>query len=141
MAGKLRFPIEPVRAHIRHAQAATEHFKPFEGDAVPALIFVKDQGAYLMSSGQPHDSRPVIDGDNVVYAEGCKLPLIGQDDHDEWAEVYSHVADICGGDDFAEQFPLEDAGLLALLEDAQAKWLEIRLTARTMDLVVMGEKR
>jgi hypothetical protein len=63
----------------------------------PALLFVHDQGVYLMSNGMPR-----TDPNTVAYAEGCN-PGVGE--FDDW---YGMSRELVGGDDFVEILPIHD---------------------------------
>jgi len=68
----------------------------------PALLFVHDQGVYLMSNGEP---RLLTEGDasnHVIYAKGCD-PSVGE--FDDW---YGMSRELVGGDDFVEILPIPD---------------------------------
>lgn len=89
-----------------HAMQAPQHQMGYESDLTPApgLLFVHDQGVYLMSNGRPadtDDSKP-SGSSYVVYAAGCNP-------HDEQCDDwYETSRDLVGGDDFVEVLPLED---------------------------------
>ena len=57
----------------------------------PSLAFVKDEGAYLMSFGEPGLKKDA-DRHVVVYAEGYGPDV-----------DYDALRDACGGDDFGER--------------------------------------
>lgn len=110
--GKLFFDLaEAVRVGEATVQA-TEHGDSFsdQQDGVktgPALMWVKDAGTYLMSNAIP---RPESD---LIYGHAYKHdgPLLKQpdDSSDEaWDDVWQITRMICGGDDFAEYFPLDE---------------------------------
>ena len=118
---KMVFNGEDVRVLYEHAKAAVEHRVTFEmlcnpaylkqgvtlkkgeyakdeqidkSKIPPSMVFVKDQGVYLMSSGIP--GLPGEGSLNrVVYAKG-----LGKD------ADYDDIAHAAGGDDFAESLPL-----------------------------------
>ena len=74
---QLWFPLIEVAALADHAMAASEHTHspsaPEDGPTVPSLVWVKDDGTYLLSNGRP---RPLADPGNptgssrVVFAQG-----------------------------------------------------------------------
>jgi hypothetical protein len=68
----------------------------------PALLFVHDQGVYLMSNGIPHLLSEDGNSHQVIYAEGCN-PNVGE--FDDW---YLTSRDLVGGDDFVEILPIHD---------------------------------
>lgn len=94
-------------------------------------MLVKDDGIYLMSSGEP--GLPGTDTANkVVYARGYEaLPPTARVE-DRMAR-YDKVRDAAGGDDFAEFL---SAKSLAKLE-ANGR-LEIALTTDKMSIFVIG---
>jgi hypothetical protein len=133
---RLRFAAAPVSELIAHALAAPEHSKGYgdNGPGVPALVFVKDEGIYLMSSGIPGidcDGRPIPKAtprghvhkqNKVVYADG-------------FGEEASHEAmrAAVGGDDFAEYLPV-DQRLADDLKRAVALVLDV--TPRSVSVIV-----
>ncbi len=97
-------------------------------------MFVKDDGVYLMSSGQPGLMRPDTDGHHVVYAEGWTPPSLRN-------PRLTHL----GGDDFAEHLhlsePLNSAGgtLLAALRDGHAsghRYLVLKVDDLAFDIAI-----
>ncbi|WP_020525184.1 DUF3085 domain-containing protein [Catelliglobosispora koreensis] len=102
---RLYFPLTEVLTLAEHAAAAPEHSPSFTqhedgkpGD--PSLVWVKDDGTYLMTNGIPgllHDpANP--ESNVVVYAEGWGTGT-GPD--------LNQIDDI-GGDDFVEHIPLDE---------------------------------
>lgn len=83
----LRFPLKDVARLLAHTDSCEAHDTLYGDYTGPGLLWVKDEGTYIMSNGLPR--LPI--GENVVYAEGY-----GPDA--EWEDVQ----DACGGDDFAE---------------------------------------
>lgn len=81
---------------ITHALAATKFRMPFSTDPPkPALLFVHDQGVYLMSNGLPPDLLPVASPKSyAAYAEHCD-----PEHDDDWWENSRRLV---GGDDFGE---------------------------------------
>ena len=115
MKTTLSFDIMGVCRLINHATRSTEWGKSYfdEGEARPCLVFVHDQGLYVMSNGTP--GLPM--GENVVYAEGFdpeKVPF------DEWWEG---ARAIVGGDDFAEYIDI--APMLPIPENAIEFWIGV----------------
>jgi hypothetical protein len=94
MTTTLEFDRNDVQRVIEHMTTATEWGRGYddddEHDARPQLIFVKDEGIYLMSNGLPED---IVEGETlfVAYAEGYD-PTVETDN--TWHAV--------SGDDFAE---------------------------------------
>ena len=62
----------------------------------PAVLFVHDQGVYLMSNGEPRD---IVKGESsfCAYARGC--------DPNKDREWWDTARDLVGGDDFGETLP------------------------------------
>lgn len=99
----LTFSATDVLRIVAHARAAPDHRAPLidystetgevYGPAVPAVMFVKDSGIYLMSSGLPRD---LGEGESsfVVYAKGFD-PRTNDDCHEDSSYAV-------GGDDFGE---------------------------------------
>jgi hypothetical protein len=88
---------------VEHAMAAKKHAMGYghEGDAVPCLTLVKDDGIYLMSNGKPGDPDETWCGPSpklfVVYADGYEADRSG---------VWDKCRAAVGGDDFAEYLEL-----------------------------------
>lgn len=113
--GLCRFKTSELKPLIEHAKAATEFDMGYENmtdeecaaaglppitnrtPQGPALLFVHDQGVYLMSNGIPRTTPNA-----VVYAEGCN-PDVGE--FDDW---YLMSRELVGGDDFVEILPIVD---------------------------------
>lgn len=95
------FPTAGMIRAVLHAIQAPNHEMGYESTETPrpGLLFVHDQGVYLMSNGRPRDTGGMREGSYVVYAEGCD-PNIG--DFDDW---YGLSRDLVGGDDFVEVLP------------------------------------
>jgi hypothetical protein len=85
---------------MEHAAQAPEHqrsaFEAADGKG-PALMFVKDEGIYVMSNGLPG----LAIGQNVVYARNYD-PRKG--------DVWERCREAVGGDDFAEYIGLAELG-------------------------------
>lgn len=117
----LKFPIAGVRKLIDHATSATEWSKPFydeDGTPEPCLLFVKDDGIYLMSNGIPQ--IPVADDhSHVVYAKGY-------DPHKN-GDVWDKCRDAVGGDDFVEYLELQP-NLTPIPEGAVAFVIKVSAT-------------
>lgn len=94
---------------VEHALAATQFDMAFEtAMAGPRLLFVHDQGVYIMSNGIPRDIISVSndgaggeESNYTSYAEGCD-PRIGT--FDEW---YGTSRELVGGDDFVETINID----------------------------------
>lgn len=113
--GICRFKTSELKPLIEHAKAAAEFDMGYENmtdeecaqvgfppitsrtPKGPALLFVHDEGVYIMSNGMPR-----LNPNNVAYAEGCN-PKVGQ--FDDW---YSMSRELVGGDDFVEILPIHD---------------------------------
>ena len=118
--GICRFKTSELKPLIEHAKAATEFDMGYENmtdeecatvgfppitsrtPKGPALLFVHDQGVYLMSNGEPRLLTEDGKSNHVVYAEGCN-PSIGE--FDDW---YLTSKELVGGDDFVEILPIPD---------------------------------
>ncbi|MBM0260110.1 DUF3085 domain-containing protein [Micromonospora sp. 4G55] len=125
MALHLYFDLTQTLRLAEHAVAANEHAPSFteheDGIACPgALVWVHDQGVYLMSSGLPRlrdPNRP--DSSLIVYAHGWNPDTAG----------HRRDADL-GGDDFAEHLHLTEqpTPLITTLRTAAAadyRWLHL----------------
>lgn len=122
--GICRFKTSELKPLIEHAKAAAEYDMGYENmtdeECVaagllpmanrtprgPALLFVHDQGVYLMSNGiprfRPENPAQDVNSCHVAYAEGCN-PNIGE--FDDW---YGTSRELVGGDDFVEILPIHD---------------------------------
>jgi hypothetical protein len=118
--GICRFKTSELKPLIEHAKAAAEFDMGYENmtdeeciaaglppitnrtPRGPALLFVHDQGVYLMSNGEPRLLTEDGKSNHVVYAEGCN-PNIGE--FDDW---YLTSKELVGGDDFVEILPIPD---------------------------------
>ncbi|WP_353208444.1 DUF3085 domain-containing protein [Sphingorhabdus sp.] len=85
-------------------ECATVGFPPITSRTPkgPALLFVHDQGVYLMSNGEPRLLTEDGKSNHVVYAKGCD-PSIGE--FDNW---YGMSRELVGGDDFVEILPISN---------------------------------
>ncbi|MEU7925087.1 hypothetical protein [Micromonospora sp. NPDC049107] len=129
----LLFPLDEALRLAEHALAAPENVRSLTREdegrpAVPALLWVKDDGTYLMSNGipgLPADPGRPDSGQQVVYADGW-----GSGTRQE----LGHTDEI-GGDDFVEHLELtqrfSDGRLLIDLLRAAARqrrpWLALVL--------------
>lgn len=92
---KLKFNRDKVAAALIDAERATNWREPYGYEAGgPGLLFVKDEGVYLMSNGTDTSAR-----ETVTYAEGYN-PKTDED-------VWEKSRDAVGGDDFAERLDRE----------------------------------
>lgn len=82
------------------------------------INFVKDEGIYFLGKGSMKPEERVI-----AYADGCD-PRKG--------DVWDYCQAIAGGDDFAEQFPI-DAMIEALKPGV--KQVIVKLNKKTMSLI------
>lgn len=94
----LYFPMTKVLEYTRAAAAATRHRAAVDGDARPALIWVKDSGIYLLSSALEPGRDYRTSTDHYVHARGWEAGT----EHDP------HVRATIGGDDFHEHMWLDD---------------------------------
>lgn len=118
MTTTLKFNAMDVCALINHSDKSPEWRSAFydDGPAVSCIMFVKDDGIYLMSGGVPRQE----DGTPVVYAKGYD-PKTG--------DVWDKCRDAVGGDDFAEYFPTSD--LTPIPENAEQFF--IKVSPKTME--------
>ena len=121
--GICRFKTSELKPLIEHAKAAAEFDMGYENmtdeeciaaglppitnrtPRGPALLFVHDQGVYLMSNGIPQLRTEDDKSNHVIYAENCN-PDIGE--FDDW---YLTSRELVGGDDFVEILPIVDGWL------------------------------
>lgn len=128
MAGIIHFNVGEVRVLIAHTLAAPSHSPSYEDlfnpkyhkggkvlkkdgwpdgnnideSLLPAGLFlVKDQGAYLMSSGKPGLQKPDGKGSVVAYAAEVNPEKL---EFDDW---YEAARRIFGGDDCVITLPVE----------------------------------
>lgn len=142
--GICRFKTSEVKPLIEHALAATEFDMGYENmtdeqfaelgmppptnrtPRGPALLFVHDQGVYLMSNGiprlRPENPAQDVNSCHVAYAEGCN-PNVGE--FDDW---YGTSRALVGGDDFVEVLLISDNWLRAC-DQCETFELEISDTA------------
>jgi hypothetical protein len=142
----LLFPLADALRLAEHAAAAPEHAPSLneQGEQVPAgprLLWVKDEGTYVMSSGLPPLLRdPDNPGSNIVvyadsYGPGTRQEL-------------GHMEEI-GGDDFIEDLPLDvpfgtHPTLLDALRKTHAagfKWLSLDLPDASRYTIAMAASR
>ncbi|MFD9067553.1 hypothetical protein ACFVZ3_39235 [Kitasatospora purpeofusca] len=93
----LRFPLADILPLAEHAAAAPKHrTSPYSGATGACLVWVKNDGTYIMSNGLPH--LPGKDTHHhVVHADGW-----GPGTENDLGETP------VGGHDFAEHLPLND---------------------------------
>lgn len=96
----------------------TQTLRDIVANAKDDIMFVKDDGCYIMAAGYRH---PETDKPVVIYACG----LHGGPDN------YENVRAACGGDDFVEHLPASD---FSAAIDAGAKEIFIKLTADTLEM-------
>jgi len=90
---------------VTHALAAKKFRMPFSTEEPrPALLFVHDQGVYLMSNGLPPDL--VTAGSPTAYAAYADQCAPDRDE-DWWENSRARV----GGDDFGEIIKVDPAWL------------------------------
>ncbi|MFJ6776844.1 DUF3085 domain-containing protein [Kitasatospora sp. NPDC091257] len=127
----LRFPLADILSLAEHAAAALDHRTSSYSDASGAcLIWVKDDGTYIMSNGLPH-----LPGKDVVHADGW-----GPGTENELRDTP------VGGDDFAEYFPLNEplssdaATTTTMLQELRTavtdglRWLELKVSTDSVML-------
>jgi hypothetical protein len=141
MALHLYFPLPETLRLAEHAVAATEHSPSFTEveDGITctgALIWVHDQGIYLMSGGLPRLLDPANpESSLIVYAEGWNP------DRDGFRRDYTDL----GGDDFAEHLHLTEGtppliNLLRTAHTAGYLWLCLTVTRETFDISVRAKR-
>ncbi|WP_433204699.1 DUF3085 domain-containing protein [Nocardia sp. CA-107356] len=127
---RLCFPLSKVIDLAEHAMAATEHSRsPYDDPrpAVPSLIWVKDDGIYLMSNGIPRQPGSPENTARIVYAHGHESGT-------HWC--YGEPL----GDDFVEYIDLTqatDAGALIDLIRSYAAldaWLVFTVSTGTFEM-------
>lgn len=132
------FKTSDVLRCVEHALKAPKWSMAYEEGSIPpapALLFVHDQGVYLMSNGIPLDQTDPANPEShsyVAYAEGCN-PNIG--DFDDW---YGTSRDLVGGNDFAE--------VIAIVSDwpslcAEFNELHIEVTENTLEAIFTKPKK
>jgi hypothetical protein len=110
----LRFNLEQLEPIIEWAQRQQPGYYPYTTDPAPrGLLFVKDQGIYLMANTNTRQLREDGTWTVVCYAEHYGP------DADWWK-----VREAAGGDDFAEFLPLE-LMVNAIAAAPEDQWLVI----------------
>jgi hypothetical protein len=128
MTTTLEFDRHDVQRVIEHMTTATEWGRGYddddEHDARPQLIFVKDQGIYLMSNGLPRD---IVAGETsfVAYAEG----------YDPSVETYN-TWDTVSGDDFGEFIDLTPTQI-AFIRSPNFRSLAIELDEHSFKVIIL----
>lgn len=90
--------VEKFGDRFANGAVPVDEIANFTREVPPALHFVKDQGAYLMSNGSPRLlNGPETASSKVVYAEGLGPECHPQD-----------LCEACGGDDFVETIDLRE---------------------------------
>ncbi|WP_346535521.1 DUF3085 domain-containing protein [Micromonospora sp. DPT] len=134
MALHLYFDLTATLRLAEHAVSCAAHAPSFteneDGIVCPgALVWVHDQGVYLMSSGLPRlDDPDRPDSSLVVYADGWNPDTDG----------HRRDADL-GGDDFAEHLHLTDQprpliGVLRAAHPRGYRWLHLTVTGDTYEV-------
>lgn len=104
----LFFKADDVRRVVEHALNSKQHgdelvkydddFNPITKPGRAAVLFVHDEGVYLMSNGEPRDLIENLDGPPTgsfcAYARGCNPKAD--------ADWYDTARSLVGGDDFGE---------------------------------------
>jgi hypothetical protein len=124
----LRFDSDGVRKIADHMMASKDWSKGFgeKGEPRPQIIFVKDEGIYLMSNGKPH--LPGTERQNFcVYAQGY--------DPNKDSDVWDNARAAVGGDDFAEYISLAPAQLHVIQSGAPFRF-SIKVTPKTLAILV-----
>jgi hypothetical protein len=99
------FKTDDLRRPVTHTLQSTEWDMAWEsGPNRPGLLFVHDNGVYLMSNGVPRDrSEDNSETCHVAYAEHCNP----QTD----PEFYENSRELVGGDDFVEVINVDESFL------------------------------
>jgi len=95
----------------------------------PSILFVHDQGVYLMSNGTPAD----MEGEQsayVAFAKGCNP----KKDDDWWEEARFLV----GGDDFGETLPISQKTLQLCNEYNE---MHIKVSEEQLEIVFAKPKK
>lgn len=140
---RLYFPLKPVLALAEYTLGASKHTSGYADtqdgkETGPALMWVKDAGTYLMSNAIPRPEGDVIYG-RADLPTGLLLREPKDTASTAWNEVWDVTRTICGGDDFAEYFPLDDnlsAQLLAAARDDHT-WLVLEVSTESISLVTV----
>ncbi|MEY2117307.1 DUF3085 domain-containing protein [Rhodanobacter sp. FW106-PBR-R2A-1-13] len=91
------------------------------------VLFVKDEGCYLMSGGAPRQRvKPDEDRCVVTYADGCD-PVKNDD-------CWERTRELCGGDDFGMAIPVQLIRS-AIAAAPNARRLQLRLGKRQISFV------
>ena len=130
MTTTLKFDALQVGPLIAHAERATEWSNSYfdESDPVPCLVFVKDDGIYLMSNGIPGMERDES-YTHVVYAKSYD-PRKG--------DVWDRCRDAVGGDDFVEY--LEIAPMLPVPENATHLFIKVSASELSAGWILAPER-
>lgn len=132
--GTLRFNPDDVRKVWEHSKAS-KHWRKVWGEErhEPYLLLVHDQGVYLMSPGIPHleKSEEQPESSWVAYAEGCNP------DKQEFDDWWHTSRGLVGGDDFAEELPMEAFDVMFEVYGAQLTVVEVIMRG---DIISVGCK-
>lgn len=143
MPRTLYFPLAEVAALAEATLASTDWSDSFmdseDGNRTgPALMWVKDDGTYLMSNAEPRLAKvPGLTDGHVVYGRADSPRGTKVDGKD-----YDLARAICGGDDFAEYLtigPDADSNLGDQIRDAHRdglKWLVIEVGRDSIGILV-----
>lgn len=101
--GTCVFDAADVKRCVQHALNSSQWQMPFAEDETPtpALLFVHDDGVYLMSNGIPIDQRD-DSTEPRSYSVHAQTTKPGYDNPDWWENSRALV----GGDDFVEILPV-----------------------------------
>jgi hypothetical protein len=125
----LSFNPADVRRCVNHAYAAKDWSKGFgdRGKPRPQLIFVHDEGLYLMSNGKPGDENK--GGPTAMFAAYAR----GYDPNKLDRQVVWDKA--VGGDDFAEYLDLSDDMVDTIQSDTFASF-KLTVTQNSIEIRV-----
>ena len=117
------FKTSEVRRCLNHTLSSAAQQKTYADSSDPAsprLLFVHDQGVYLMSGGAERDEKePGQQSSYCAYAEGCDP----EKDSDWWETARNLV----GGDDFVETLEVDESWR-ALLEQNELMLVQVTPT-------------
>jgi hypothetical protein len=127
----LKFAVPDVWRVVEHARAAPTQRGYYGKVLPPSVMFVKDEGIYLMSNGDPQDivqTTPL--SLFVAYADGYD-PRTSTDRGDLW----HRCKDAVGGDDFSE--PLQLGDFEAVLKVPGLTGVGLHVTEKTIELLAL----
>lgn len=122
------FDVEQMRPLVEHSRKSEKHRGTYgQPEAVPGLLFVHDQGVYLMSNGDPGLLLP---GEAIRHQVVYALEM-SPDDSDCWENAEAAV----GGDDFVEVIELS---IILPSIEAGMKQFVIRADEENLHMFFLG---